>query len=278
MLLPATDSDYLIDGSDPVTQRIVARRKTESAAARAGANAELDIAYGPHPRARFDLFWPQGTPRAVMIFIHGGWWKSGSKDDRAFIAPAWTGQDVAVATINYPLAPEAALTEITANVKTAVDAICAHVHGRTKKVVPYVIAGNSAGGHLTAYCASAGKQAAHGKLIGACAISGLYDLAPLASVFPNEWLHLTDEAIATLSPIRLQPSQGADYLLLVGADEPQGFKAQQRVFADYLQGRNIPCKTETVSGHGHLSIIDNLVDPASTAFRWISARMDTLKG
>ncbi|MDB5532947.1 MAG: alpha/beta hydrolase fold family protein, partial [Hyphomicrobiales bacterium] len=198
MGLAATDSDYLIDGSDAVTQQIVARRKAESATARAAANAELDIAYGPHPRARFDLFWPKDTPRAVLIFIHGGWWKSGSKDDRAFIAPAWMDQDIAVATINYPLAPEATLAEITANVKTAIDAICAHVHGRTKNIVPYVIAGNSAGGHLTAYCASAGKQALHGKLIGACAMSGLYDLAPLATVFPNEWLHLTEQAIATL--------------------------------------------------------------------------------
>jgi hypothetical protein len=37
------------------------------------------------------------------------------------------------------------------------------------------------------------------------------------------------------------------------------------------------CATETVSGHGHLSIIDNLVDPSSTAFRWISARIDTFQ-
>jgi len=277
-MLTATDSDYLIDGSDPVTQQIVARREADSAIIRTGANAELDIAYGEHPRARFDLFWPKDAPRAVLIFIHGGWWKSGSKDDRAFIAPAWTDQGIAVATINYPLAPQSSLTEIAASIKTAIDAICAYVHDRTKKIVPYVIAGNSAGGHLTAYCASEGKQAPQGRLIGACAISGLYDLAPIATVFPNEWLHLSEDAIATLSPIRLLPSEGAAYLLLVGADEPPGFKTQQRIFTDYLAGKNMSCTTETVSGHGHLSIIDNLINPSSTAFRWIAARMDALEG
>jgi arylformamidase len=275
-MLTATDSDYLIDGSDPVTQQIVARRKADSIVIRAGANAELDIVYGAHPRARFDLFWPKDAPRAVLIFIHGGWWKSGSKDDRAFIAPAWTDKGVAVATINYPLAPEASLPEITTHVTTAIDAICAHIHGRTQKTVPYVITGNSAGGHLTAFCASAGKQAHQGRLIGACAMSGLYDLAPIATVFPNEWMRLTQDDIATLSPIRLAPSEGVDYLLLVGANEPPGFEAQQRIFADYLASKAISYTTETVSGHGHLSIIDNLIDPSSTAFRWISARMDAL--
>jgi hypothetical protein len=76
----------------------------------------------------------------------------------------------------------------------------------------------------------------------------------------------------------LPPSEGLDCLLLVGANEPPGFKAQQHAFADYLQGKKISCSSETVSGHGHLSIIDNLIDPSSTAFRWISARIDAFEG
>ena len=35
---------------------------------------EQDIPYGDHPRERFDLIWPDETPKGLVIFVHGGYW------------------------------------------------------------------------------------------------------------------------------------------------------------------------------------------------------------
>ena len=48
-------------------------RWTESAAAfRSTAKARLDQRYGPGEREVYDLFLPEGTPRGMVIFVHGG--------------------------------------------------------------------------------------------------------------------------------------------------------------------------------------------------------------
>ena len=37
-------------------------------------SARLDLAYGPLPRNRLDLFPPRTPPRGLFIFVHGGYW------------------------------------------------------------------------------------------------------------------------------------------------------------------------------------------------------------
>ena len=49
---------------------------SDSAAAYRASGVKIDqgIAYGSHPRERFDLVWPEGTPKGLVVFIHGGFW------------------------------------------------------------------------------------------------------------------------------------------------------------------------------------------------------------
>src|SRR5262249_46809292 len=63
---------------------------------------------------------------------------------------------------------------------------------------PIVLSGWSAGGHLTAMTLD------HKSVRAGLAISGLYDLGPIRDTYLNERLKLTDEEIATLSPLRLK--------------------------------------------------------------------------
>ena len=36
--------------------------------------AKLDLAYGDRPRNRMDLFLPDGSPKGLVVFVHGGYW------------------------------------------------------------------------------------------------------------------------------------------------------------------------------------------------------------
>ena len=39
-----------------------------------GERARLGIAYGEGARNQFDLFMPEGAPRGLVVYVHGGFW------------------------------------------------------------------------------------------------------------------------------------------------------------------------------------------------------------
>lgn len=61
-----------------------------------------DLRYGIGSRNTYDLVIPTDTePTAVMIFVHGGSWNAGQKEDMAYEAHRYAKQGYATATINY---------------------------------------------------------------------------------------------------------------------------------------------------------------------------------
>jgi acetyl esterase/lipase len=74
----------------------------------AGASlAKADIAYGAEPRQRLDVYVPDG-PKAgapVILFIYGGGWDSGDKDDYAFAGKALAAQGFVTIIADYRLVP-----------------------------------------------------------------------------------------------------------------------------------------------------------------------------
>ena len=59
-----------------------------SAQARKDLPAQIDVHYGNGPNETLDIF-PATRPGApVVVFIHGGYWRSLDKADHSFVAPA----------------------------------------------------------------------------------------------------------------------------------------------------------------------------------------------
>ncbi|KAI5122067.1 hypothetical protein M0805_006050 [Coniferiporia weirii] len=78
--------------------------------AAAGQPPLIDVPYGPLPAHRLDLHFPPspitGPPRPLVVFVHGGAWRSEDKADHAQLAARLalrTG--CAVAVLNYRLTP-----------------------------------------------------------------------------------------------------------------------------------------------------------------------------
>jgi arylformamidase len=111
----------------------------------------------------------------------------------------------------YTLAPAATLTQIVGEVRGALDWLAAQgsAHGIAG---PVVISGWSAGGHLTALMLD------HPSVTAGLAISGIFELGPIRDTYLNERLKLTDEEIATLSPLRL-PGVGKPLAITYGTAE-----------------------------------------------------------
>ena len=121
--------------------------------ARQQAEAAQTLAYGSESLQRLDLWVPQGSKAApLVLFVHGGGWSRGSKDNATGRAlPAhMLAQGYAFAAIDYRLVPDATVEQQAGDVAAAL----AHVLGRADNLgidrSRVVLMGHSAGAHLAA--------------------------------------------------------------------------------------------------------------------------------
>lgn len=143
---------------DRLRERI-AERMAERMAGRSDANVPQaprpqTIAYGRDPLQQLD-FWRATAgagKRPLVIFVHGGGWKRGSKDVAASRwAPShFPAQGYAYASIDYRLVPAATVEQQAADVAQAVKALIdrADELGLDRRRI--VLTGHSAGAHLVA--------------------------------------------------------------------------------------------------------------------------------
>jgi acetyl esterase/lipase len=70
-----------------------------------GIEVRADVAYGPLPAQRLDLYLPAGPrdPRPAVLLIHGGGWSDGQRGDMKDIAVALAGQGFVAASAGYRL-------------------------------------------------------------------------------------------------------------------------------------------------------------------------------
>jgi acetyl esterase/lipase len=127
-----------------------------------------------------------------FVHIHGGYWQRGSREIFACLAEGALAHGWSAALPGYTLAPEANLTQITNELRTAFDWLDAEAaeHGIEG---PVIVTGWSAGGHLTAFILD------HRKVAAGLSISGVFELAPLRdSPHVNDKVNLSEVEIETL--------------------------------------------------------------------------------
>jgi arylformamidase len=69
-------------------QEIFDRWGKHSERARASLDCYLDVPYGSSEAEKMDIFRAQGKSRGLLIYIHGGYWRSLDKKRFSFVAPA----------------------------------------------------------------------------------------------------------------------------------------------------------------------------------------------
>ncbi len=241
----------------------IERYRVESARARATVPVGRELRYGAAPRATIDFFpAPVGATRpGLLVYIHGGYWQELSKDDSAFLAPAWHAAGFALAVLGYTLAPEARLPGIVAECRAALAWLHAHAAALGFAEDDVVVAGSSAGGYLAAACADRSPVPVRGIV----PVSGIYDVAPLIGTSINNALGLDAAAAASLD--LLAPERRFEPAVVVwGEIETGEFKRQSRAFAARLAVDGTPCSALEIPGRNHFDVIFELGDPASPLF------------
>uniref|UniRef100_A0A8C5KHA1 Arylformamidase n=1 Tax=Jaculus jaculus TaxID=51337 RepID=A0A8C5KHA1_JACJA len=159
--------------------------------ARAIRKRELHVPYGLGEGEKLDIYFPDKTSAALplFVFIHGGYWQSGSKDESAFMVNPLTAQGVAVVIVAYDVAPKGTLDQMVDQVTRSV----AFLQKRYPSNKGIYLCGHSAGAHLASMMLLA-NWTTHGvtpNLQGFLLVSGIYDLEPILSTSQNDPLHLT---------------------------------------------------------------------------------------
>lgn len=230
----------------------------------------IDLPYGDTPPERLDLFPSRQDGTPLLVFIHGGYWRSLDKSDFSWLAPPYVQHGVSVALPNYGLAP---LTPIEDIVRQQLKALAwLYRNGDRLGFDPerIVVVGHSAGAQLTAMLMAALWPAyapdLPANLIKAgLAISGIFDLTPLLQApFVNVDLKLNSERARKLSPALLPPATTAPLIAAVGALESSEFHRQTELIGRAWSG--VLRRRMSVPGANHLSVVDELASPASVLF------------
>jgi arylformamidase len=275
---------------------ILARWAAEGTAARAelqaAGRAHPDLAYGPGADERIDVFTPGGSASVadddgddaagedagngadgvggdggapVLVFVHGGWWRSLSKEDFSQVASAYSRAGALVMLPEYSLCPKVGIGEIcrqTAQALAWVWRNAARFGGDPSRIV---VVGHSAGAHLAAMllCCdwrAVGADLPRNLVRSALGISGVYELEPVRRVpFLQADLQLRPEDMALLSPARLPAPKGR-FIATVGGDESASFLAQHEALQAAWGKRCVPV-CQAVPATNHFTVVDDFIHP-----------------
>lgn len=144
-----------------------------------------DAIYGAEPRQRIDVYAPTatGAARPIIVFIYGGSWNSGAKDDYEFMGTALAAQGFAVALPDYRLVPSVRFPSFVEDCAAAVRWTRDHAHEFGGDPDRIVLMGHSAGAYNAMmlaldphYLRDAGVDAR--AIRGAIGLAGPYDFVP----------------------------------------------------------------------------------------------------
>ena len=119
-----------------------------TSAALADTQADIQYAKVGDVSLKLDLHRPQGENPPLIVYVHGGGWRAGSKQDVPI--GKLLDKGFAIASVDYRLSPQAAFPAQVHDIKAAIRFLRANAgvfHINTSKIA---IIGSSAGGHLAA--------------------------------------------------------------------------------------------------------------------------------
>ena len=258
----ALDAAYDAEKSVPDFQFYANKFMADSAAAEAALpNKRMGVPYGPTLMENLDLYLPDGAggKAPILVFIHGGYWKALTGRVFSCVAPGPVAAGLCVVNVTYDLCPQVDIGEIIRQVRAAVAWTARNAVDFGGDPDRIIVGGHSAGGHLTAttMLTDWSRYGLPADLVkGGLAISGLFDLEPLAYSFLQPSLRLTAETIRRCSPQRNIEPVAAPLALAWGGAELAAFAGQSQDFAKAWAAAGNTCGHFVLPGANHFEVLE----------------------
>lgn len=176
-----------------------------------------DLTYGSEDRQTLDVYTRPDVPsKGTVVFVHGGYWDEGSKNDYPFLADSFTEQGFTTVVVNYRLVPTVTFPTYVEDVALAVKWTVENITQYGGNADNIFLMGHSAGAHIAALVAYDERYLqniglSNRALRGFIGFAGPYDFLPVS---PDDV-----RSIAALGAIETYPdTQPINFV--DGADPP----------------------------------------------------------
>lgn len=222
-----------------------------------------DIAYRPGAKGGLDIYRPTGiattTGLPLVVFIYGGSWQSGSKDQYPFVAAPLARAGMVVAVPNYRLYPEIQYPTFIEDCAQAVAFARAHATEWGADPARVFVVGHSAGGYNALMLATDPKYLAAqgmkpGDLAGVVALAGPADFLPIK----EDDIKLVFGAAFTspdTQPINHVDGRNPPILLLHGDADDTVYVRNSTALDKKIKVAGGPVELKIYPGIGHIGII-----------------------
>ena len=258
-----------------------------------GTTVHRDLCYvtNGHPRQTLDLYLPQTSHHGpLLIWIHGGAFRMGSKENK--VPLSYLAEGYAVASINYRLSQHALFPAQIQDCKAAVRWLRAHAERFGFDPERTGVWGESAGGHLVAMIGTTGETDEFDvgeHLDQSSRVSAVVDyFGPTdfcqmdAHRLPDGMVHDAADSpeselvggpiqenkdrVARANPITYVTPHAPPFLIVHGEQDPLVPYHQSQLLVEALEQAGVPVHFYTVVGGGHGGFTDPMVSERTRTF------------
>ncbi len=246
-----------------------------------GVGVSKNILYGDEPAQDLDIYYPKPLAQAMkaqdtihntypmVVFVHGGSWESGSKEEYAFVGQSLAQAGYVTAVINYRKAPEHVYPDYVEDTAQAIawsinNAPSLHVDPKRVAVV-----GHSAGAfNAVAAMSNEDFLAPYGiKPRDIAAVIGIagpysYDFRKFASVTA----FAADATPDAVMPDRQIKGEQPPYLLLTAEKDKVVHKTNTIKMTQALKDHGVTVENGEIEGASHATSIGAMAPP----LRWVN--------
>ncbi len=231
--------------------------------------AARDTAYGPDKRQKLDVYLPDDvkTNRKLVVFVYGGSWNSGSKNDYSFVGRALAARGFVAVLFDYRLVPEIRYPVFVQDTAKAV--AWAHAHARDYGADPsrLYLMGHSAGAYNAVMTALApeflrAEGLSPGAIRAVAALSGPYDFLPLDGPETREAFKGVRDLPATQPINRARTSTTTPPMLLLhGLDDDFVYPRNSKKLAAALRASGHAVEEKYYPGIDHTGTLLAIARP-----------------
>ncbi len=215
---------------------------------------QRDIIYDKEYDLKLDVYAPQSAEsKAVIMYLFGGGWHSGSKSDYAFVAERFVKHGYTVVIPDYRLYPNVTYPDF---VKDSAHAL-QWVHANYNE--PLFLMGHSAGAYNAGMIAVNDNYAPNVEIAGLIGISGPYNFTPQEEKYQNIFNNMEDYRAIHIN--RYINDRAPAALLLHGKDDDTVSIRNTERFVEGLRRADVDVTAHYYENMGHYKIMAALTNP-----------------
>ena len=225
-------------------------------------------------RHRLDLYVPKGKKDVpVMMFVHGGGFTVGIKDQYAFVGQVLASFGMATAVISYRLTPKTSYPGHVQDVARAFAWLRAHAAEYGGRADRIFVSGHSAGATLVAmlgtdpaYLKEVGESLDH--VAGVIPSSGSFSQSGRSAMFQGA-VPVDPEVVRNASAINHVSGPHPPFLILYGDNDAPRTGEDARQMAQALEAAGNAAHVHEIADHAHMDMITGIMSPSDQGLKFI---------